>query len=125
MPGPPVTSGPATMPGPPFAEVYDEVLHPYGCASSYCHYLIAGPPALGPMQNTYDHLVGVVSTEQGCGGMMLVVPGDPEQSLLYLKVSMDKPPCGNRMPSLGPQGAPLDPAHVELIRAWIAGGAPE
>jgi hypothetical protein len=73
------------------------------------------------VQNTYAHLVGA-SAHQGCDGMTLVVPGDPGQSLLYLKVSTDTPPCGKRMPAVG---APLDPAQVDLIRAWIEGGASE
>jgi hypothetical protein len=124
-PGPAPTPGLADLPDPSFTEVYDKVLSPYGCAESYCHYLTSGPTALGPVHNAYLHLVDVVSTEQGCGGMTLVAPGDPEQSLLYLKVSMDQPPCGNRMPNLGAQGKPLDPALVDLIRTWIAAGAPE
>jgi hypothetical protein len=102
MPTPAPALGPATLPGPTFAEVYEQVLSRRGCVSSYCHYLIAGPSALGPVQNTYAHLVGA-SADQGCDGMSLVVPGDPGQSLLYLKVSTDTPPCGKRMPAVGPR----------------------
>jgi hypothetical protein len=105
-----------------FAEVYTNVLEPNGCVTSYCHWLIGGPPAAGPEHNAYVKLVGVASTEQGCGGMTLVAPGDPDHSLLYLKLSMDQPPCGSRMPS---GQNPLAAAEVDLVRAWIAGGAPE
>jgi hypothetical protein len=50
--------------------------------------------------------------------MSMVVPGQPEMSLLYRKL-MDMPPCGTRMP---PTGA-LNPAELDRIRTWIANGA--
>jgi hypothetical protein len=119
---PATTPAAATTPGPTFSKVYDKVLAPRGCVTSYCHYLVAGPPALGAVRNAYDHLVGFPSTETDCGGAIRVVPGAPEQSLLFLKVSMAQPPCGNRMPNLR---TPLDAAELELIRTWIEGGAVE
>jgi hypothetical protein len=60
---------------------------------------------------------------KACSGpsFVLVKPGSPEESFFYLKVSMDAPPCGERMP----WGAanPLPAEEIDLIRAWIAGGA--
>lgn len=50
----------------------------------------------------------------------LVVPGDSSQSLMWMKVSMDDPPVGARMPFQLP---PLDDARIELIRRWIDEGA--
>ena len=65
------------------------------------------------------------------GRLKLVVPFDPEQSYLLMKVNgthvampecLGTPsPCGVKMPSAGPQ---LSPAERELLRAWIAAGAP-
>jgi len=52
----------------------------------------------------------------------LVVPGDAASSLLFLKVSSDEPPVGERMPQVG--GALADD-EIELIRAWIDCGAAE
>lgn len=52
----------------------------------------------------------------------LIVPGDAVSSLLFLKVSSDKPPVGERMPQVG--GALADD-EIELIRAWIDSGAAE
>jgi hypothetical protein len=111
---------PVPTPGPPFASVFNDVLMPHGCVSSYCHDLVVG--TLGAMGDAYAHLVNVASTGEGCGGMKLVAPGDPEHSLLYLKVSLATPPCGVRMPDAA---SPLDGAEVDAIRAWIEGGAAE
>ena len=52
-------------------------------------------------------------------GGVLIVPGAPDQSYLYVKVSSDRPPLGPRMPPL----SLLDDARLALIRAWIAQGA--
>lgn len=54
--------------------------------------------------------------------MKLVVPGKPNESLLYRKVTDEKPPCGARMPlSL----MPLRAEQLTQIRAWIEKGAPD
>lgn len=50
---------------------------------------------------------------------LLVSPGSPDKSWLYVKVSMT-PPCGVRMPRNAP---PLSDAEIALIRDWIMGGA--
>jgi hypothetical protein len=62
-----------------------------------------------------------------------VVPGDPSQSILYLKVSQTTAPCGARMPadqmSLLTKGTsefsgtPLPDDQQQLIADWIANGA--
>ncbi|MFZ5439575.1 MAG: hypothetical protein ACOZQL_06185 [Myxococcota bacterium] len=62
----------------------------------------------------------LVHTRSACReGGALVVPFEPAQSPLYLKVA-GTPRCGVAMPPTGqlPRGA------AELIRAWIAAGAP-
>jgi hypothetical protein len=52
-------------------------------------------------------------------GLMRVKPGEPEQSLLYLKLTM--PPCGNKMPP--PAFTQPTEEQVSLVRQWIAEGA--
>ena len=52
-------------------------------------------------------------------GMMLVVPGDPDNSLLYLKLTTA--PCGDAMPPTGSGALPAD--AIELVRQWILAGA--
>ena len=49
----------------------------------------------------------------------LVVPGHPEQSLFYTKLTAT-PPCGARMPF---GGGALPDAQIEMVRSWIAAGA--
>ena len=67
----------------------------------------------------------------GCGmsGMTLVVPGNPDGSLLIEKLKNRTggmmPPCGSSMP-VG--GSPLEADHAPLfnaIKMWIAAGAPK
>ena len=59
--------------------------------------------------STYAALVGKASTSSMCSGLVYVVAGHPEQSLLLQKV-MPNPPCGLRMPN---GGAPLSDTQTE------------
>lgn len=52
--------------------------------------------------------------------LVRVSPGKPDESLLYLKVSMDSPPIGQRMPY---GCGRLHDDQLEAIRRWIADGA--
>jgi hypothetical protein len=70
---------------------------------------------------TYTALLDTVSTSNACSGRSIIVPGAPEESLLFMKIS-GKPPCGNRMP-LG--GKALSAAQIQMIESWIAAGADE
>lgn len=84
----------------------------------------------GPSSNGYldfikdpDRLVIEQSIQlDGSGNRWrYVVPGDPSQSLIYLKVSSGSPPIGARMP----QGGQLTPARIQAIYDWIANMPPE
>jgi hypothetical protein len=61
--------------------------------------------------------------EAAASGWILVVPGDPDASLLYRKIERPTPPglCGDPMPGGGEQ--PLDDRDIQQIRTWIAQGA--
>ena len=113
--------------GPPtFTAVY-ATLFPrstkYQC--DFCHGLPPneksnGKLSMGMDQPTaYAALVGMPSTGDTCGGMQLVLPGDPDASLLVLKFG-DAPPCGDRMPLAG---ARLSAGQLDQVRTWIAEGA--
>ena len=54
-------------------------------------------------------------------GRQVVVPGKPQESELYLRVSSDKPDYRMPPPSAEKQ---LTPKDVELLRRWIEQGAP-
>ena len=49
----------------------------------------------------------------------VVVPGNPDQSLLYQRVTGQTPP---QMPL---DNAPLFTAQIDAIKSWIAEGAPK
>jgi hypothetical protein len=109
-----------------FSEIYATVLSTEtDSRCNFCHSMPASQVSNGNFHTgmdaaqTYDALLGTTSTSNACAGRSVVVPGDPEQSLFYLKVA-GQPPCGNRMP-LG--GRALSAAQVEMVRSWIAAGA--
>ncbi|HEY2154303.1 MAG TPA: hypothetical protein VGH33_01645, partial [Isosphaeraceae bacterium] len=104
---------------PTFTAIYDEILAPT-CAGLFCHganeFLL-----MTSKDVAYKAMVGVISYGPDCAdsGLTIVKPGDPDASLLYLKVTM--PPCGNRMPAA--YFPPLDTRQTEQVREWIAQGA--
>ena len=67
---------------------------------------------------SYEMLVNEQSVQDPA--FAFVVPGDAETSLLFLKVSSDTPPFGDRMPRFAPA---LTDEENALIRAWIDQGA--
>jgi hypothetical protein len=75
----------------------------------------------GPV--AYQSLVNTATNGIACAGHgTRVIPGNPQQSIMYLKVDLtDAAPCGSKMP-LGL--APLSAAEVGQIHDWIMGGAP-
>jgi hypothetical protein len=73
--------------------------------------------------SSYDLLVNQASAQQS--DLTLVLPGDAENSLLYLKISQPTPPVGRRMPwDSGRIGSTVvSEEEIELIRTWIDEGA--
>ena len=90
------------------------------CGGSGCHSstFVSNNLHLDAAQ-AYDDLVGVRAF---VGPLLRVKPGEPDSSLVYLKVALDAPPGGGqRMP----QGRPkLSPSEIAGLRAWIEAGAP-
>lgn len=75
--------------------------------------------ALGDLDLATDPvaaLVGVASSQDG--GVTLVVPGDPDASLLYQKVTGSQAVGGSM-----PPGNTLSADEAGVIRAWISDGA--
>ena len=76
---------------------------------------------------SYANLVEMEAAQPTCGAAILVVPGSPDESVLWYRtrpMALDEgmEPCALKMPK-GSTG--LDEADGELLLAWIAGGAPE
>jgi hypothetical protein len=100
-----------------FTEVYDQVFKG-SCLN--CHTGFIGQfdgLDMSTQATAYTNMVNRGSSR--CGGETLVMPGRPESSLLYLKVT--RPSCGSRMP---PNGPALPQASIDLIKSWIDEGAP-
>jgi hypothetical protein len=57
-----------------------------------------------------------------CSSLHRVEPGQPEDSLLVLKISGDS--CGGRMPQLDTEYFDKNPGELTRIRSWILLGAP-
>jgi hypothetical protein len=122
-------AGGAGTTGPPakFSEIYPMIFP--NTTNARCNFCHSMPPTdkgngmlhMGDSQAmAYDALVGKNSQSTRCMNRPLVVAGQPDMSLLYLKVSLPAPPCGSRMP-LG--GTPFNDMQIGMIRSWIAAGA--
>jgi outer membrane protein assembly factor BamB len=116
-------SGGGSAPAPAtFSSINRDILT--RCAGPVCH---GGSMAGGSLNVSLATasavraaLVGMPATGSECAsaGIPMVTAGNPDQSLLYLKL-LAMPPCGSRMPPT----AALPAADVERIRTWIASGA--
>lgn len=62
-------------------------------------------------------LAGIPGSQDGCDTYSLLDPATPADSLLYLKVASDQPPCGDRMPLLGHT---LTDPQLDCVLEWIA-----
>ncbi len=129
--------GPGAVPSAnSFTKVY-EVIGP-NCANNFCHY-DSVPTRYSALDmstrvRAFWSLVGQPSLGPACFQQgTRVVPGDPDASILYLKVSMTTPKCGSQMPAdraklltLGSamfSGTALALDQQQLIRSWIEEGA--
>jgi len=101
---------------PTFSSIQSNILTPK-CVNAGCHPGGAAPMSLASGV-AYDNLVDVNSTTYG---LERVDPGDPDESVLYLKVIGDSR-TGPRMPLDGPA---LSSEETDAIRDWIADGAPD
>jgi hypothetical protein len=100
-------------------EVQAEVFGPR-CALSGCHVGATAPFGLdlGSVASSTANTVGVASFE--VPSLDRVLPGDADESYLYLKLTGDPRIQGDPMPA---SGGPLGPAELALVRTWIEQGA--
>jgi hypothetical protein len=120
---------------PTFTNVYNKVIRTSHCSETQCHGA-AGQGNLNLLKaNAYTNLVGVqasgvcqtvagapeAGTFCGCAqsGLTRVIAGDPDHSLLVIKLT-GKPSCGDMMP---PNSDPIAPALLDLVTQWIQAGA--
>lgn len=100
-------------------DVQAQVLTPH-CALSGCHVGSGAPFGLdmSSVSASSSHLIGVASGEMP--SMQRVAVGDAANSYLYWKITANPGIGGDPMPL---SGGPLSQANVDLIAAWINGGA--
>ncbi|MGQ0504497.1 MAG: hypothetical protein ACT4TC_04195 [Myxococcaceae bacterium] len=122
-----VSSDGGQMASPPgalgFAELNTTVFQK-SCGSSFCHE--GNPPSMAPMSldaaHAYSALVGKPSSQ--VPSMLRVAPGDPSKSYLLYKLKGTSGTVGASTKRMPLNKAPLDPAHIAEIEAWIKRGAP-
>jgi hypothetical protein len=94
-----------------------------------CHFAAPGVTVMGGFSFSYANVTGpVTAAHANCPNLdaskRRVVPGKPDNSLLYIKANLDNPPaaCGGHMPFNGKR---IDDMSLAYIRAWILAGAPQ
>jgi hypothetical protein len=99
-----------------FQQIQDTIFTPICTA---CHAGASAPLGLRlDAGNSYALLVGVASVE--VPSLQRVTPGNAENSYIVHKIE-GRAAVGGRMPLGGP---PLSQANIDLIKQWIAAGAP-
>lgn len=99
-----------------FQQIQDTIFTPICTA---CHAGASAPLGLRlDAGNSYALLVGVASVE--VPALQRVMAGNPDNSYIVHKIE-GRAAVGGRMPLGGPQ---LSQANIDLIKQWIADGAP-
>ncbi len=106
---------------------------PEACASAFPDFATCVQPILNARCVVCHGSSGGLSLESGVAeqnlirvpascdpSMVRVAPGDPDRSLLYLKITDDPRKCGGVMPPTGP----LPQEEAEIIRNWILSLSP-
>jgi hypothetical protein len=122
---PPGAPLPAVAPG-TRCEGVDEVFAIFeraACRSAFCHGAGTGELDFSTPEQLHASMVGVRASGEGCRDLPLprVQPGDPEHSLLMLKLRPG-PPCGKIMPPAAIQA--LSDTDIRAVSDWIAACLP-
>lgn len=116
---------------PTWTRIYEDVLVPR-CGTGPCHSEASHRAELtfANPARAYDALINQPAAGDDCkdGGADLVVPGDPERSLLVQKLTgldeTGQPVCGEIMP-LRRRVLALPESLIDPIREWVEAGALE
>lgn len=119
---------PAQAPPPPVnpqakcegVEAVFEIFERAACRTAFCHGAGTGELDFTTPEQLHASMLGVAASGEGCKElttMPRVQPGDPERSLLMIKL-LPGPPCGKIMPPAALQA--LSDADLDVVRRWIA-----
>ena len=112
-----------------FERIQDIVFNGYNCTNSACHGAGASAGGLDLSPSVaYQNLFRVTASANLTDPLQLVFPGEQKNSFLFLKLNAatngtSLPTGGGLAMPLGRQG--LTANHLEAMRLWIRGGAPE
>lgn len=98
-------------------EIKAAILEPK-CAFAGCHGATMTQGMLdlsGDASSIEARIIDARSPTAICNGRTLVVAGNPDRSLMFVKLSMTATLCGTRMP----QGPELSVAEKDMMRQWI------
>lgn len=96
-----------------FAKILNDVF----VSCSACH--LNGAASGGLDLSKHENIVNKKSAQKS--SLILIKPGDPDNSYLYMKVTGVEGISGSRMPP----GGQLTTNQLDLLRDWILAGAPE
>ena len=103
-----------------WTSIYDHVFR--SCKNSDCHGKGLAGVDMATKEGALTSLLNMPANPNGqCAalGKLRIVPGDPMNSLLYLKLDVLGSPCGQQMPP----GGELPVAMRNRVRDWIMNGA--
>lgn len=111
-----------------FTEVFEKVLDgEAGCSGGYCHGGSAGGFTITDAIGTHFVIVNQNAIAPICGLTKLVVPGDPESSILWRRARPvawdDGDVCDIVKMPKGPDLGLEDEEHAQLLYDWIEEGA--
>lgn len=108
-----------------FEGIQSVIFDGYNCSNDACH----GSAISGDLDlrdgTSFSQLVGVESASGNAAGKDRVFPGDQLESFLYLKMSAATLGTPNNVGTPMPVGGELTEEHLEAVKVWIRGGAPE
>lgn len=90
-------------------------------ADTYCLGCHSATAVLGQLDLETDLYTAVVDVPASSGQGLLVEPGSPETSILYLKIT-NAQATGTDMP---PGSGGLSVQATDIVKNWIADGAPD
>ncbi|GEM_PF-3281959 len=122
------TAGSSSSGATTYAALHPKLVLASKCSDGYCHNIAAGGLELSytDVSASYKALLNGKATglfKDDCKAQKYVVPGKPEQSLLWLKV--DKKAvhgCGSKMPP-DPKPGGVSADLSAAVKAWILAGA--